>query len=311
MAAEHNKNSGKVAPLTSPSTSAVDAYKNYLYHSLHSYDSETFAAGKPIPVDEAEKDIAILVSKINQYQKLGFPAEEEMAKLKSLRELRDKVKGKFWPGSITAKTNTHACTHPQKTYIQMLGAVTSRCNKCSRTWVYPNVGNGPTYDSGAYELAETAKEQAQQQAVLNGVLDTLGNPIGSGPYTSPILPLKKKKKSDLWQPMPVMTPKSFTEIKQKTKKVQMSIGKAYVDQEFIMRMGMMSNCNVSIHKHMDGSYFERVKLHCRVCDAMYTVPENQFTVDGNNLPTVIGSFCTEHRHDPKLEEKVGRLFREE
>lgn len=95
------------------------------------------------------------------------------------------------------------------------------------------------------------------------------------------------------------------------RQITLRVGRAEIDQKLIMRMGMMSNCNVSIAKVMIAGYLEKVVLHCSKCDEKTTVSESILISKNNGLPVIIEEFCTIHRHNAKVDGKTGRLFREE
>lgn len=114
-------------------------------------------------------------------------------------------------------------------------------------------------------------------------------------------------------PFPANTAKNQLLIyKEEPKTVALKIGRASIEQALIMRIGMMSNCNVSINTLISpDSYRESVLLTCGICKARIAIDDLPFLSGAKDLPDVLGRFCTTHRHDPKSEEVVGRKFREE
>ena len=116
---------------------------------------------------------------------------------------------------------------------------------------------------------------------------------------------KKLPASQEWKPMPPAPPAP--------QKVVVSAGKANLDQEIIMRIGMMSNCNVLIAQVLNPNDFRPVlQLACKVCKKTVEVEDHKFESGGQLSPTLL-SFCEMHRHDAATAAVTpsGRMFRED
>ena len=259
-----------------PSSDVVDAYKNYLDKSLYNMNSETLAPGNKIPTDGVDLDIAILENKIKQYEKFGFPAEEEKASLEALKKLRENVKGKHWP-----KTSTVA--DPK-------GTIGGSVNKAvSGTYIGPGLAHLVNNNQSDCTHSSLIWHKLPSGTVLNkcSSCQMIFSATISGSTATPV----KKP------PAP--------------KSIAMKVGRSDIDQEFIMRMGMMSNCNVSIARLIGSSYMEETVLSCKVCKQTLVMSDFILVSKGTELPNSVATFCTEHRHDKKVSETTGRLFRDE
>lgn len=109
----------------------------------------------------------------------------------------------------------------------------------------------------------------------------------------------------------VMPKQTFINVDTGPKEIKLRVGRAEIDQKFIMRMGMISNCNVSIVRKSGAHYTDDTVLHCDNCNKSLVVNDSTLVSKENALPAVIESFCQAHRHDAKADERTGRLFRED
>lgn len=93
-------------------------------------------------------------------------------------------------------------------------------------------------------------------------------------------------------------------------KIGATVGRSKLDQEWIMRIGIASNLNVSILQE-NGGLGSLATLRCKVCSCAYYLNGNEMGYT-TSLPERIETFCRTHRHEPKsAPAPAGRLFRDE
>lgn len=257
---------------TFPSSEAVDAYKTYLQKALPTYTVKDFAAGALIPVDQVEKDIMLLENKIGQYHKFDISCEKEEQQLEILKTYKANVKGKHWPKHHISQLK--GCSHAKCTYhTTPAGVKMAMCMSCGK----PFQGAVPPVVDLYYD----------HNYVKNLKAKTASKPI-------------LQMSADMLQP-----------VKKEPKQVMLRAGRAEVEQKFIMRMGMASNCNVSINQVQGAYYGSDVLFRCDKCNEILQLKESALVTKENGLPSRIEEFCVAHRHDAKAENKVGRLFQED
>lgn len=261
-----------------PSSESVDAYKKYLQKSMPKYSAKDFAAGAMIPVDQVDKDILILENQISQYQKFGFPTEDKEKNLEVLKGYKTKVKGKFWPGTKT-ELQQSSCPHTSTTtHITATNVKMAHCLSCAKTWQAPLSQQPLPKKSNYYD-----------KQFFEG--------IKAGLKYHPI----QQMPTDMLKPaMP------------SSQAITLRAGKAEIDQKLIMRIGMASNCNVSIARvYVQYAYGQETALRCDKCEETARIPDSVFVAKESGLPAKIEEFCKAHRHDAKADESTGRMFRED
>lgn len=144
-------------------------------------------------------------------------------------------------------------------------------------------------------LLAAAKAELAQQKTKNGpkcpdpVKKLGGKTVYSGKMAIPkILPLKPKPP------------------------VSADLVRLKIEQEWLMRVGMLSNCNVTILQYTVVSQPSlEVMLKCKVCSSTKDVA-NSAVSSTNVLTESIEQFCRDHRHEPQqAAQPKGRLFRDE
>lgn len=263
----------KKKPPLIPSSETVDAYKTYLLKSSHTLTAKDFAEGAAIPTDQVEKDILILENKIAQYKKWKFPHEEQEKQLEILKDYKSKVVGKHWPTAKQTIDAKSACSHQHLTHFKnATGEFMTRCATCNQVWK----GAGP-------------------------------NNLLSKYYNKPFIDnLKATTKSIL------TVPPGTVNVPEEPTNVRLRVGKVEIDQRFIMQMGMLSNCNVSIAKTVGGGYLtDSYALRCSKCKEQLKLTDALLVAKENTLPSKIEEFCTTHKHDARARIKEGRHFRED
>ena len=241
--------------------------------------AKDFAEGAPIPTDQVEKDILILENKIAQYKKFGF-LEKEEKQVEILKSYKGAVKGKSWP---TAKQAMNACKHPQwSTYTTATGVKMAMCTACSKTW------------------------HAPLDTQPNSMQDKLVNY-----YNSTLVKNLKANTLVTGKKNPLLVVHPYTTEGEKPKDLAFRIGKSEVDQKFIMRMGMLSNCNVSVARIAGGGYLTESVLSCSKCKDTMKLTDSLLVAKENALASKIEEFCVAHKHDAKVTDREGRHFRVE
>jgi len=288
MAAKAKKTEPKIP---APSSEVVDAYKTYLSKAMPTLTAKDFAEGAPIPTDQVEKDILILENKIAQYKKFGFPCDKEEDQLEILKKYKAGVQGKNWPTAkkaMNAAANMAAdqlkyvgCQHPSNSRLQFTtatGVEMLKCQVCGKVWHAPL---GPV---------------------------KIGTDLGIW-YDQTFLKNLKAQTPNIKKNPILLIPPSF--VTENVKPLAMRVGKTEVEQRFLMQMGMLSNCNVSIAR-IASSYMDKFVLKCAKCDQTVELSDALLIAKVDGLPVKVEEFCIAHRHDAKaFGKEQGRYFRED
>lgn len=281
MAAKKAVKKNYEAPLP-PSANVVDTYKTYLQKAMSTITAKDFAEGASIPTDQVEKDILILENKIAQYKKFGFPFEKEEKQVEILKSYKSAVKGKNWP---TAKQAMNAAANmaveelkhvgcPHEQWTTFTTATNVKMRICTAC--------GKTWHA-------PLDPKASPQGILASYYDKAS--IANLKANNEDLKANNEEPTDL----------------------MFRVGKCEVDQKFIMRMGMLSNCNASVAKKAEfGSYpAGKFVLSCSKCKDTLPLTASMLIAKENALASKVEQFCVAHKHGAKAPDRDGRLFRVE
>lgn len=254
------------------SPQAADAYKTYLYRKGHRTVSqiESIKPGQMIDLSVLESDIEHTEKIISMCEKVDLPSYEEQYKIKGLKALHEQVSGRMWPSFADIKQEIEAA---QANGDFAEAAKKLELQKLQLAW---------------------SKAQLNQQTTSNFLPDPKPGKKGlsTGVYKYPIQMLPKLKAN----PAPKTT--------------EMGLGRSQIEQEWIMRVGVASNCNISIVQ--TNTYATNAELRCKVCGSVKTVATN-LIVRVTVLTDDLERFCREHRHNQVALAggPTGRKFRDD
>lgn len=156
-------------------------------------------------------------------------------------------------------------------------------------------------DQSVYLLKQKEKAKAKQKPKewewLPGKTAPVGYTVTTGIKKNPILVVK---------PEPVKT------------EMKLSGAGSKFSQELLMRMGMLSNCNVLIYQTMGvvSRYGDGLALRCQHCGVEKHLDDKLSLVETTSMFPEVEDFCKAHRHEPSTAEPAklgpgGRMFRDE
>ena len=276
------------------SPEAVDAYKTYLYRQGQIGLGNAIKPGELIDVAYIEKHIATLNAAIDTMKGFSLSYDAEMLQYKGLLKLRQSVVGRRAP-TKTEEDEAHKAWQAQKQEIAIQLYKIKQENLEKQT---------------QQEQAIKAKLKQAQVKKLNifGVAVDPEKTIGG--WASYLKPIKN----------PILTVKPGTMLpvsKPKESLATLNVGRVKLEQEFIMRVGMVSNLNVLIEQVQDtGIARFTVRLRCKHCSSLRVLDDGMFLSGVTELTDDVDKFCRSHRHEAPMPvatepKAAGRRFRED
>lgn len=263
----------------------VDAYKTYLFRrgTQTVKEIENIKPGQVIPIEDLDEDIKAVQRSISNFKKWGIAYDEEEAKLKGLTNMLKQLAGRVWPDPLK----------PSQTEQQQFETAIAKA-----------------------KLAKIAAESLQFEKIKkqkeNEAKQKSKAPPSTAGYFSP--QFIKTLKSQMPLPEAPWKPPSNSAVPV-AKELSVKVGVSTITQQFIMRVGMLSDCNVSIHQENNGRFMNSgISLQCGKCGSVRKIEDTIGLSNAQNLPTLVEAFCKQHKHEQKAASEaqpVGRFFREE
>lgn len=276
------------------SAQALDAYKTYLYHQAKpqvANKPDALGPGMKIPLDDLKNHIKTVENLIVKYKKYGLPSKEEENKLKGLNKLLSELEKvdlvKLAEQEIEAKEIAKAAEEAKK--VAEKQAKWGQYNKKVLTTHVKKI----EHPKGAPGVLGYYKKATISNIKANTILTGIAVPVSS---KSEIEPLSNSA------PAPGV-----------------KLGSISLSQRIVMQMGILSNCNVTVHSLRTGGtrWAPVVTLRCESCKSEHEIEDTLSLTDMEltGIPKEIESFCKLHRHEPDIAAPVGdaggRKFRED
>lgn len=274
------------------SSKTAEAFKGYLEKAAPNLSAKDFQEGAPIPTNQIDFDINVITNQISKYGKFGFPTDEKEKQLDALQKLKNSAKGKSWP-TATQKLKSNAnkayqqseCGHKSfSATANAQGQIFYICKQCCKTWVEP----APAEEKGVYAglgylpLSNSHKKYVHKKAEFDWTKKVTG-------YEKPV-PTTSKNYED----------------------AVLRVGGRYeVNQNMLMRMGILSDCNVTIQHRIGAGYLDEFRLICSKCSYTEVYDTSILLNKVEGVPAKIADFCKAHKHSATVQATEGRVFIEE
>jgi len=305
------------------SPEAVDAYKTYLYRQGHTALANSIHPGELIPTYQIEQHINVTIASITILKEFGMSRGAEEAKLAGLKKLLEGVAGKRTPSKEEEALKAKEAALLKKLNADALAAMKAVNNsKTVKAIELAKAQAAALWEK--YNPDPDAKADAKAKAAASDLMDKFGNTIADpqkiiGSYFNKQFVQNLKAQTPLGNKNPILMVKPGTMVPVEKKGglasiAALQVGRSKIEQEFIMRIGMVSDMNVVIEQYRSTGW-DTVRLLCKRCSAVHVFSDAAFLAGATQLTDEAEKFCKAHRHEapkPVVEAPVGgRKFRED